>query len=114
MGKIKKAVITAAGKSQRSLPRQTLVDRHGAQKTALGIIIEEILTAGIEEICVVVCPGDQDSYRTAAGSHARRLHFVEQAVPFGYGHAGSCAKDFAGSEALLLLVGDHLYVSRDK
>ena len=40
---IKKAIITAAGKTQRTLPLQTLVDRDGVTKTALGILIEEIL-----------------------------------------------------------------------
>jgi UTP--glucose-1-phosphate uridylyltransferase len=52
---IKKAIITAAGKSQRTLPLQTLVDRDGTTKTALRIIIEEIVSAGVEEICVIIC-----------------------------------------------------------
>ena len=109
---IKKAVITAAGKTQRTLPLQSLVDRQGVQKTALSIIIDEILLAGVEEICVVVHPGDQPAYRTAAGAHARRLQFVEQPAPLGYGHAVSCARDFTAGQPFLLLVGDHLYVSR--
>ena len=33
--KITKAVITAAGPNQRSLPLQTLVDRDGVQKSVL-------------------------------------------------------------------------------
>jgi UTP--glucose-1-phosphate uridylyltransferase len=108
---IKKAIITAAGKSQRTLPLQSLVDRDGATKTALRIIIEEILAAGIDEICVVVSPGDQEPFAAAAGSHAGRLHFVEQTEPRGYGHAVFCGRDFAGGKPFLLLVGDHLYVS---
>lgn len=84
---IKKAIITAAGKSQRTLPLQTLVDRDGITKTALLIIIEEILSAGIDEICVVVCPGDQEAYAAAAGGQGGRLRFVEQSAPLGYGHA---------------------------
>jgi UTP--glucose-1-phosphate uridylyltransferase len=108
---IRKAVITAAGKNQRTLPLQTLVDRDGIQKTALAIIIEEILRADIEEICVVVSPGDEASYRNAAGKHASRLQFVDQAEPLGYGHAIQCAKHFTGAESFLLLVGDHLYIS---
>ncbi len=110
---IKKAIITAAGKNQRTLPLQTLVDRDGSQKTALAIIIEEVLKAGIEEMCVVVYPGDQEAYRAAAGPHASRIQFVEQTTPLGYGHAVQCAKDFAANQPFLLLVGDHLYVSRD-
>jgi UTP--glucose-1-phosphate uridylyltransferase len=108
---IKKAVITAAGKTQRTLPLQTLVDSDGITKTALRILIEEILATGIEEICVVVCPGDQAAYTAAAGGQAGRLQFVEQTTPLGYGHAVFCAHEFVGSRPFLLLVGDHLYVS---
>jgi UTP--glucose-1-phosphate uridylyltransferase len=108
---IKKAIITAAGKTQRTLPLQSLVDRDGVTKTALQIIIEEILQAGVEEIGIVVCPGDQAAFTAAAGSHARRLQFIEQSAPLGYGHAVGCARDFAGSAPFLLLVGDHLYLS---
>lgn len=108
---IKKAVITAAGRNQRTLPLQTLVDRDGTQKTALAIIIEEICRAGIEEICIVISPGDQAAYRAAAAAHASRLEFVEQPTPSGYGHAIHCAREFARKESFLLLVGDHLYLS---
>ncbi len=110
---IRKAVITAAGPSQRSLPLQTLVDRDGTTKTALAIIVEEALDSGAEEICVVVHPGDSGIYRAAAGSHGRRLQFVEQGKPLGYGHAVWSAHEFTGSEPFLLLVGDHLYLSRE-
>ena len=109
---IRKAVITAAGKSQRTLPLQTVVDGDGTAKTALRIIIEEVIDAGIGEIAVVISPGDQKTYETAAGSHASRLTFVEQSQPLGYGHAVHSANAFTGSNPFLLLVGDHLYVSR--
>lgn len=108
---IRKALITAAGKSQRTLPLQSLVDRDGATKTALAIIVEEILRAGIERIGVVIMPGDAEEYRTAAGKHADRLTFIEQPAPLGYAHAIHCAADFCGNDAFLLLVGDHLYLS---
>ncbi len=111
---IKKAIITAAGQTQRTLPLQTLVDRDGATKTALRILIEEVLAAGIEEICVVTCPGDQAAYAAAAGGQGGRLRFVEQNAVRGYGHAVFCAREFAGDSAFLLLVGDHLYVSGGK
>ena len=93
--KLKKAVITAAGKGQRTLPLQTLVDRDGVQKSALQVIIEEILSAGINDICIVIQPGDQATYTSAAGEHARRLQFVEQANPLGKrrGKNNLCCKD---------------------
>ncbi|MGC8782517.1 MAG: sugar phosphate nucleotidyltransferase, partial [Anaerolineae bacterium] len=76
--KITRAVITAAGPNQRTLPLQTLIDRDGAAKPVLRIIVEEVLSAGIEEICVVVCPGDETAYADAVGEHAGRLTFVQQ------------------------------------
>ena len=108
---IKKAIITAAGANQRTLPLQTLVDRDGRTKTALRILAEEVFSAGIEEICVVVCPGDQAAYAAAAGEAGGRLHFVEQREPTGYGHAVLCGRDFTEGKPFLLLVGDHLCVS---
>jgi len=108
---IKKAIITAAGKNQRTLPLQSVVDHDGVAKTALRILIEEVLGAGVDQISVVICPGDQAAYSAAAGSHAKRLQFVEQSEPLGYGHAVWSAREFTGRDAFLLLVGDHLYVS---
>lgn len=108
--KTTKAVITAAARNQRTLPLQTLVDRDGATKTVLGIVMEEAIHAGIEEICVVVCPGDEDAYRSAAGDDAGRLRFVAQNEPRGYGHAVWCAREFVGDAAFLHMVGDHIYV----
>jgi len=109
---VKRAIITAAGAGQERLPLQSVVDRDGISKTALAIIIEEILRAGVEEICLVVRPGGQNAYAAAAGAHADRLHFVEQSSPLGYGHAIFCAREFTDHEPFLLLVGDHLYVSQ--
>jgi UTP--glucose-1-phosphate uridylyltransferase len=110
--RITKAVITAAGRRQRSLPLQTLIDRDGAQKSVLRIIIEEALRAGVEDICVVVCPGDEAVYAGATGDIAAQLTFVPQAEPLGYGHAVYCAHEFVDSQPFLHLVGDHLWVSR--
>jgi UTP--glucose-1-phosphate uridylyltransferase len=108
---IKKAVITAAGKSQRTLPLQTLVDRDGSPKSALSIIVEEVLQAGVQEICVVIGAGERAAFAAAAGAHLSRIQFVEQTTPLGYGHAVYCAQSFTGPAPFLLLVGDHLYVS---
>lgn len=110
--KVTKAVITAAARNQRTLPLQTLIDRDGNEKSVLGIIVEEVLKAGGDEICVVVRPGDEEAYVKVAGEHTDRLNFVQQPEPLGYGHAVYCAKDFVGREPFLHLVGDHLYVSR--
>lgn len=112
--KVKKAVITAAGKAQRTLPLQTLVDRDGASRSALAILASEITAAGIEEIAVVICPGDEAAYAEAAGPHASQMCFIEQPEALGYGHAVHCAAAFTGEDPFLLMVGDHLYLSRSE
>jgi UTP--glucose-1-phosphate uridylyltransferase len=107
---IRKALITAAGRNQRTLPLQTLVDRDGEPRSALGVILEEALSAGVEEIGIVIHPGDQGAFTAAAGPHSRRLHFIEQTEPRGYGHAVWCGREFTGDAPFLLMVGDHVYV----
>lgn len=109
--KIKKAVITAAGQNQRVLPLQTLIDRDGQEKSVLGILVEQALAASVEEVCVVVWPGDEARYASAAGKHAGRLRFAAQPQPLGYAHALWCAREFTVGEPFLHLVGDHLYVT---
>jgi UTP--glucose-1-phosphate uridylyltransferase len=108
---VKKAVITAAARLQRSLPLQTLIDRDGAEKAVLSILIEQSLAAGAEEIAVVVWPGDESRYAQAAGPYGSMVRFIPQSEPRGYGHAIHCAHSFTGADAFLHMVGDHLYVS---
>ena len=109
--KIRKAVITAAGRNQRGLPLQTLIDQDGEEKTVLRILVEQVLHAAVEEICVVTWPGDETRYAQALGSQAGCVRFIAQPEPRGYGHAVYCAREFAGDAAFLHLVGDHLHVS---
>lgn len=143
---ITKAVITAAGRGARQYPASDtvqkamlpLVDRDGLTKPVLQIIAEEALESGIEEICVVVAPGDEEYYRRHFEAYAanlrsafegvewagqqvkrleeleRRLRFAVQATPEGYGHAVWCAREFVGASPFLLLLGDHLYISRSE
>jgi UTP--glucose-1-phosphate uridylyltransferase len=140
---VRKAVITAAARGTRLYPvadtvqkaMLPVIDRDGITKPVLQIIAEEALESGIEEICVVCAPGDQDRYRQRfdvlsesvstvfegqewarqqqqrLANLMRRLSFTEQAEPLGYGHAVYCAREFIGSEPFLLLLGDHLYIS---
>jgi UTP--glucose-1-phosphate uridylyltransferase len=110
--RISKALITAAGPRQRSLPLQTLIDRDGNEKSLLAILIDEVLSARVDEICVVVAPGDGEAYARVAGTHAGRLRFIEQAEARGYAHAIGCAAAFVRQDPFLHLVADHLYVNR--
>ncbi len=110
---VTKAVITAAGRNQRNLPLQLLIDRDGTEKSVLSILVEEVLSAGVKDIAVVVVPGDETPYAEVLGDHVGRVTFVPQEEPQGYGHAVYCARDFVSGDPFLHLVGDHLYVSRE-
>lgn len=69
--KVRKAVITAAGRGTRQYPASTtvqkemfpLVDVDGLTKPTIQIIAEEALDAGVEEICIVTAPGDSEMYQ---------------------------------------------------
>ncbi len=114
-----------------------IVDRDGLTKPILQIIAEEAISSGIEEVCVVSAPDDEAYYRRHFAAHAeslrtsatgspvaeeqarsvtdllRRLKFVVQHEPRGYGHAVWCAREYAGNDPVLLLLSDHLYISRE-
>lgn len=137
---VRKAVITAAGRAMRyRLPGEQIpdamipiVDRDGITKSVLEVIAAEALDSGIEEICVIVAPGDEELFRrtfsvegrpASSGNDptgaqvqrladlSRHLHFVVQPEPLGYGHAVWCARSFVGNEPFLLMISDHLYIS---
>ncbi len=111
--RIAKAVITVAGPQQSRLPLQRFVDLDGLEKSALEIIIEEVVAAQVEQIALIIRPGDEGAFAEAAGNHESLLTFIEQPVPRGYGEAVYRAADFIGDEPFLHLVGDHLYISGD-
>lgn len=71
MAKVRKAVITAAGRGTRQYPASTavqkemfpLVDRDGLTKPVVQIIGEEAIDSGIEQICIITAPGEEKLYR---------------------------------------------------
>src|SRR3954469_20461524 len=85
--KVRKAVITAAGRGTRQYPASStvqkemfpLVDVDGLTKPTVQIIAEEALDAGIEELCIVRAPGDTEMYRR----HFRGLSAGPHSAPFG-------------------------------
>jgi UTP--glucose-1-phosphate uridylyltransferase len=111
--KISKAVITVAGPQQNRLPLQRFVDLDGCEKSALEIVIEEVVAAHVEQIALVIRPGDEGLYAEAAGNYESLLTFVVQPDSRGYGEAIFRAAEFVGDESFLHLVGDHLYISSE-
>lgn len=104
-----KAVITSANPADKHLPLQTLIDSKGETRTALQILLAEVFGSGLESAAIIIPPGENERYLTAAGDYAESLTLIEQREPLGYGHAVSLAADFIGDEPFLLLVGDHLF-----
>ncbi|MCE5249579.1 UTP--glucose-1-phosphate uridylyltransferase [bacterium] len=137
---IRKAVIPAAGFGTRLFPATKavkkelfpIIDREGRAKPAILVIIEEALSAGIEEIGIIVQSSDLDmfesflhtptsienfnklsnsdkkycEYLLDIGHH---VSFIIQDIQDGFGHAVFSAREWVNNEPFLLLLGDHLY-----
>lgn len=108
--KISKAVITAASPNQRQLPIQNLIDSDGIEKSVLSILIQEVKSAGIQNIAVIVCPGDEINFKGLIKDREVNVEFIVQEKPTGYAQALLSAKSFINNEPFLHLVGDHLYI----
>ncbi len=140
MKPIQKAIIPIAGYGTRLFPATKAVPKalfpiiapDGLTKPVIQLIIEEALAAGVEEVCIVAQPQQVEpitDYFSGAVPAAilekpelamivdnlteigKRLHFAIQAEPKGFGHAIYCAKDFAADDPIMILLGDHLYIS---
>lgn len=108
-----KAIITAANPAERSLPLQTITNSQGESKPVLENALDELAASGIESVAVVITPGSLTEYRAAAGPHEAIITFIEQKEPRGYGDAVLCAREFAGNDPFVLIVGDHLFLSHN-
>ncbi|NJL62890.1 MAG: UTP--glucose-1-phosphate uridylyltransferase [Methylacidiphilales bacterium] len=140
--KIKKAVIPAAGFGTRLFPTTKVIkkelfpviDKDGRAKPVILLIIEEAISAGIEQIAIVVQPDDKPIFkklfkRPPSAALFEKLSLenqkfskylvdigdkitvVTQTQQEGYGHAVYCAKDWVDNEPFLLMLGDHIYSS---
>lgn len=138
---VRKAVIPVAGYGTRMYPATKIikkeffpvVDFDGYVKPALLVIINELISAGIEEICLIIRSGEEDLYLSlfkklqdsGAGnlpSHLAayerdlskirdKITFVYQEQMLGFGHAVLQSAGFADNEPVLLMLGDHIYHS---
>jgi UTP--glucose-1-phosphate uridylyltransferase len=114
-----------------------LVDRDGYTKPMVQIAVEEALAAGVEQVCIIVQPGGReenlrhfrpipedlrDRYSGKPWAYeqsdkledmGKRLEFVEQTEQEGLGHAVWCARDWVGGEPFLMLLGDHVFISKE-
>ena len=139
---VRKAIIPAAGFGTRLFPASKamkkelfpVIDRTGRAKPAIMAIVEEVVNAGIEEVCLIVQRGDTELFESFFKSPppiehfnklskenkaycdylielGNRISFVTQDVQEGFGHAVYCAREWVDNEPFLLMLGDHLYGS---
>jgi UTP-glucose-1-phosphate uridylyltransferase len=139
--RVRKAVIPAAGFGTRLFPASKvmkkemfpIIDREGRAKPVILAIVEEALSAGIEEIAIIIQPEDRGFFEEFFGpppiEHfnklpraqrdyvqylldiGRRITWIPQESQQGFGHAVHCAGRWVGREPFLLLLGDHLYAA---
>ncbi|VGO18041.1 sugar phosphate nucleotidyltransferase [Pontiella sulfatireligans] len=111
-----------------------IVDRDGRTKPVIMVIIEQVLNAGIEDVGIVIQEADRPLFEDffhqhLAVEHVNKLskedqrymqHIMDigshvtllvQESQEGFGHAVHCAKEWVGSEAFILMLGDHLFAS---
>ena len=138
---IRKAVVPAAGLGTRHFPAShavkkelfPVVGRDGIARALIHYHLIELTAAGIERVCVIVQPGDEqpiraylagpdEAYRRrldkypALAAEAERMRAYNDLVTFavqheqeGYGHAVYQSREFATGEPVLLCLGDHLF-----
>lgn len=140
---VRKAVIPAAGFGTRMFPATKavkkelfpIIDRNGRAKPIILAIVEEALSAGIQEVGIVVQKGDrtlfEDFFKTGPSPElfhklsqpnrdyskylqdlGQRVTLLTQDIQEGFGHAVFCAKEWTNNEPFLLLLGDHIYASQ--
>ena len=138
---IKKAIIPLAGFGTRVFPATKtvrkcflpLLDTDGLLKPALMIMLERLLEAGIEDICLIIGEDEQEEfdrffsplpeeYREKLPDEKakcensilmmrKHISYVYQKDRKGFGHAVWLAKQFTDNEPVLLLLGDFVYRS---
>lgn len=107
---ITKAVIPAAGKGTRLLPLTKAIPKEliplGA-KPVLEHIVEEVVQAGITDICFVISR-EKTAIRShfGAGTGGVRFDYVFQEEQKGLADAVMCGRDFTGDDAFAVVLGD--------
>ncbi|MBO5285431.1 MAG: UTP--glucose-1-phosphate uridylyltransferase [Clostridia bacterium] len=138
--KIKKAVITAAGLGTRFLPATKVIPKPMLpvyDKPTIQYIMEEIKSAGIEKVAVIVSPDCDIIKEHFSKNHVLEeslintnkndllsvykdtlsfgdIEFIVQKEANGLAHAVLVAEDFVGNEPFALLMGDEIYLNDGK
>lgn len=110
-----KAIVLAGGRGTRLRPITHTVSKHLipiANKPMIFYPLEDIAKAKIEEVAIVVSPGEIGrEIREVVGDGSRwglSITYIEQSEPLGIAHAVLLTKDFVGSEPFVVYLGDNL------
>ncbi len=116
---VRKAVIPAAGHGTRMRPVSRVVPKEllpVGTKPAIQFALEEVASAGLEEVAVVVSSRkqlvrDYVDELVERGELALKVRYVLQDVQRGLGDAISLCADFLGGEPFALLLPDNVFLS---
>lgn len=109
-----KALITAGGRATRLRPITHTINKHLipiAGKPMIFYPIEKVRKAGIQEIGIIINPGEQELQKVVGDGSAwdARITYIEQAGgPRGIAHAVNTARDFLGDEPFVFYLGDNI------
>lgn len=104
-----KAVIPAAGEGRRLKPHTHTTPKillHVAGKPIIGHIMDRLLPAGPDEVCVVVGAQGEQIRNYLESGYKCRFSFVTQENPRGLGDAVYRARPRFSGEPILVLLGD--------
>ncbi len=138
--KIRKAVIPAAGYGTRFLPATKAIPKEMfpiVDRPTIEYIVEEAKQSGIEEILIIVSSNknaildhfdsnaeleslleykgkNTELEKVRTSSQGIDIHYVRQKTQNGLGDAVRYAKTFVGDEPFALLLGDDIYMGKQK
>lgn len=109
-----KGLILAAGTGSRLHPLTVGVSKHLLpvhNKPMIFYPLTTLILAGVREICIVVNPSDEESYRRLLGNGSRygvELEIVRQKSSLGLPDAIASARLFSNREPLAVILGDNV------
>jgi len=109
--RFKKAIIPMGLPVHGDLPLQHVTVGDGGTKRVAALQIEELIAAGVDEVALVVRPGNQRSFTELREQFGDALVSVEQREPRGFGDAVLCAEEWVGGEPFIVQVCDHVFVT---
>lgn len=104
-----RAIIPVAGVGRRLRPHthtQPKALMHVAGRPILGHILDELVTAGVDDVVLVVGHLGEKVEEYVRSRYRLRLHVVEQSEPLGNGHAIYVAREHLNGDGTLIIMGD--------